>query len=860
MSYAGTSNKLPSLKGSAEWQTSSHPDAPRTDDDQSETAALLRDTSRATIVARSFSIEELRQDGPGKAARYESLDYEEVENTVYRADKAAGTTLDSLSYSSLKWIICFLIGVTTALAAFTVNLSVENISGFKFWATFAVVEQSGFFASFLVYALINATLVLASVAITMFIGPAAAGSGIADVKAYLNGIDVPGIFYFNTLVAKVLGAIGSVAGGLAIGKEGPFVHAGACIAAILSQGGTLPHTLPFFKRLWNDRDRNDMVACGAAAGVAAAFRSPVGGVLFALEEMTSWWKNHLMWLIFFTTAVVSVTVRVLMKACSRTGCGFFGSGGFIIFEISEGQDNYEFYELLPVLLLGVVGGLLGSSFITLNAKLNLLRKQHLTPHGVRGKMAEALLISLITSIVSFCLPLMVHCQACPADAASDGDCPRQDNSHSGNFVSFGCKYNNQYNDLATIFFNTQDDAIRNLFSSKTKQEYSVTTLVAFVTCFYFLAVITYGMSCPTGFFVPSILCGAAYGRLVGIFVADMSPHHYIDEGTYALLGAASFLGGSMRMTVCTCVMLLELTNNLALLPLIMLVLLVAKAVGDGTGVKPLYEVHMEVKGMPFLGPSPESYLRHITAKECCGKPPVTFQRVEKVHRIVDVLRGTQHNGFPVIYTNAEGERNIMGVVLRQHLLVLLSTPRCLQPSSYIAEVSSRVATSYDVSEFTKPISTPGLSIHDVQLTPEQLDLYLDLGPYVNPSYYVVQEDASLSKVYTLFRTLGLRHLCVIPRAPDVVGIITRRDLLPETIDDRFEMGGQYTTDGTTMVTNGLAPAPDNAEGLSGNLLNRRSNRSNMPQSSSSPSLMNYHFGWPTMHTSIPIGQNGHDPK
>ena len=38
----------------------------------------------------------------------------------------------------------------------------------------------------------------------------------------------------------------------------------------------------------------------------------------------------------------------------------------------------------------------------------------------------------------------------------------------------------------------QDDAIRNLFSSKTKQEYTVGTLLIFVTCFYFLAVVTYG--------------------------------------------------------------------------------------------------------------------------------------------------------------------------------------------------------------------------------------------------------------------------------------------------------------------------------------------------------------------------------
>ncbi len=63
-------------------------------------------------------------------------------------------------------------------------------------------------------------------------------------------------------------------------------------------------------------------------------------------------------------------------------------------------------------------------------------------------------------------------------------------------------------------FTLQDDAIRNLFSSMTRQEYSVSTLITFVSVFFFLAVITYGISCPVGLFVPSILCGAAYGRLV----------------------------------------------------------------------------------------------------------------------------------------------------------------------------------------------------------------------------------------------------------------------------------------------------------------------------------------------------------
>jgi chloride channel 7 len=73
-------------------------------------------------------------------------------------------------------------GVITAAAAFAVNLGVENISGFKFWATLTLLERGHAFASYLVYVLINCTLIVGSVFITMYFAPAAAGSGIAEVK------------------------------------------------------------------------------------------------------------------------------------------------------------------------------------------------------------------------------------------------------------------------------------------------------------------------------------------------------------------------------------------------------------------------------------------------------------------------------------------------------------------------------------------------------------------------------------------------------------------------------------------------------------------------------------------------------
>nr|GMD88319.1 chloride channel protein CLC-D [Ipomoea batatas] len=62
-------------------------------------------------------------------------------------------------------------------------------------------------------------------------------------------------------------------------------------------------------------------------------------------------------------------------------------------------------------------------------------------------------------------------------------------------------------------------------------------------------------------------------------------------------------------------------------------------------------------------------------------------------------------------------------------------------------------------------------------------MYIDLSPFVNPSPYIVPEDMSLTKVYNLFRQLGLRHIFVVPHASRVVGMITRKDLLLEDNDD-----------------------------------------------------------------------------
>ncbi|XP_030548161.1 chloride channel protein CLC-d [Rhodamnia argentea] len=708
----------------------------------------------------------------------ESLDYEVIENHAYREEQAQRGKVYFVYQVAVKWFFALLIGIGTGLAAVFINISVENFAGWKFHLTFQIIQKS-YLAGFVIYVLFNLALVLSSVYIVTHFAPAAAGSGIPEIKGYLNGVDIHGTLFFRTLIGKIFGSIGSVGGGLALGKEGPLVHTGACIASLLGQGGSTKYHvssrwLQVFK---SDRDRRDLVTCGCAAGVAAAFRAPVGGVLFALEEVTSWWRSQLMWRVFFTSAIVAVVVRTAMGWCKSGKCGHFGAGGFIIWDISGGQEDYSFQELLPMAVIGVIGGLLGALFNQLTLYITHWRRNYLHKKGNRVKIIEACLISLLTSVISFGLPLLRKCTPCPeTDPASGIECPSSPGM-SGNYVKFYCGRDNEYNDLATIFFNTQDDAIRNLFSAKTIHEFSAQSLLTFLVMFYTLAVITFGSAVPAGQFVPGIMIGSTYGRLVGMFVVNFYQKLNIEEGTYALLGAASFLGGSMRMTVSLCVIMVEITNNLKLLPLIMLVLLISKAVGDAFN-EGFYEEQARLRGIPLLESRPKYQMRKMTAKEACGtRKVISLPRVVKVSDVASILRSNKHNGFPVIDHTRNGETLVIGLMLRSHLLVLLQSKVDFQHSPLPCEGSGIIRHNFN--EFVKPATSRGLSIGDIHLSSDDLEMYIDLAPFLNPSPYVVPEDMSLTKVYNLFRQLGLRHVFVVPRASRVVGLITRKDLLIE---------------------------------------------------------------------------------
>ena len=69
--------------------------------------------------------------------------------------------------------------------------------------------------------------------ITIRFGPGANGSGIAELIAYLNGVNIPKIIGWGTFIVKCVGVTLGIAASLCIGKEGPLAQIGANVAVLL---------------------------------------------------------------------------------------------------------------------------------------------------------------------------------------------------------------------------------------------------------------------------------------------------------------------------------------------------------------------------------------------------------------------------------------------------------------------------------------------------------------------------------------------------------------------------------------------------------------------------------------------------
>ncbi|KAG8235524.1 hypothetical protein J437_LFUL013486 [Ladona fulva] len=471
--------------------------------------------------------------------------------------------------------------------------------------------------------------------------------------------------------------------------------------------------------------------------------------MFSLEEGASFWNQSLTWRIFFASMVSSFTLSVVLSSY-HLHPGQLTYSGLLNFGQFESL-SYEFFEFPIFLLMGGIGGLLGSLFNHINYKLTVFRMRCINKKWL--KVIEAAIVAMITATIGF--GMIYFLDDCKPLGKDPTKYPIQMHCHDG-----------EYNAVAAIWFQTPEASVRSLFHDPPGSHKAV-SVGLFFALYFLLSCWTYGLSVSSGLFIPTLLTGAAWGRLIGMGLEFVWPNMarslvlfgWANPGKYALVGAAAQLGGVVRMTISLTVILIEATGSISFgLPL-MIILITAKWFGDyfNEGV---YDIHIQLSGVPILPWQPPPLSNNIYASEIMSHPVVTFKTVDSVGYIVDVLRKETYNGFPVVEPSSIPESGsksfgmFRGLILRSQLIVLLQNK--------VFNESPEVWKSMNFNMKLFQDAYPRYpTIQQIHVSQQERNFTIDLRPFMNRSPYTVQHSASLPRVFRLFRALGLRHLVVV---------------------------------------------------------------------------------------------------
>ena len=257
-------------------------------------------------------------------------------------------------------------------------------------------------------------LVLGAVCLTLY-EPRTFGSGLPRLKAFLNGCHVD-ILGPRVLFTKVVGTCLVVSSGLPLGREGPMVHVGATVASIISRlefgplRPLLELRMPGAHRSW--------VAVGAAAGIAAAFHSPLGGILYAFEEVCSHWSARLTWRSFLVVVIVVAIYKLLIESASvpwlHVESFVIGGTAENIFDVSVTGGALGWAAVLGV-LGGVIGAVYNRSVFALTAlRARLSSSPRFATRRRAFAVTDATLTATAVLLASFAAPFAFACHACPA--------------------------------------------------------------------------------------------------------------------------------------------------------------------------------------------------------------------------------------------------------------------------------------------------------------------------------------------------------------------------------------------------------------------------------------------------------------
>ncbi|OJI98953.1 hypothetical protein ASPVEDRAFT_80583 [Aspergillus versicolor CBS 583.65] len=650
------------------------------------------------------------------------------------------------------WLVITIVGAAIGLISAVLNIITEWLSDVKLgYCTTAFYLNESFccwgaeggcseWRSWTSYWIVNYVLYIFYAVLFSFIAaklvksfaPYAAGSGISEIKCIIAGFVMKGFLGGWTLLIKSIALPLAIASGLSVGKEGPSVHFAVCAGNVISR---------FFTKYKRSASKTrEVLTATAAAGVAVAFGSPIGGVLFSLEEMSSYFPLKTLWRSYFCALVATGVLSVMNP---------FRTGQLVMFQVQYDR-TWHFFELLFFVIIAIFGGLYGALVIKWNLRVQAFRKKYLSQYAV----VESVVLAAITAVI--CFPNVFL---------------KINMTEMMEVLFQECEGDHDYHGLC-----------------QAKYRWSTVASLATATVLrILLVIISYGCKVPAGIFVPSMAVGASFGRMVGIMVQALHESFpdsrffsacepdvpCITPGTYAFLGAGAALSGIMHLTISVTVIMFELTGALTYILPTMIVVGVTKAVSDRFSNGGIADRMIWANGFPFFD-NKEDHVFNVPVSHAMTSDPLSLPASDfPVREAEHLLSDNKFQGFPIVEDRSS--KTLVGYIGRTELRYAISRAR-------IGGMMSPNAQCV----FTKEAAEASVArrASRTHLTPDTFDNiqsssgsnFVDFSRYVDHTPLTVHPRLPLETVMEIFKKMGPRVILVEHRGR-VTGLVTVKDCL-----------------------------------------------------------------------------------
>lgn len=215
--------------------------------------------------------------------------------------------------------------------------------------------------------------------------PNAKGSGIPQVMAAVELANpkehrkIRNLLSIKIIVFKIISSVILVIGGGAVGREGPTIQIAGSIFRKVNE---------YLPEWWPKISKKNMIMTGAAAGLAAAFNTPLGGIVFAVEELSKTHINYFKTALFTAVIIAGLTAQTL-------------AGSYLYLGYPKTND-VSLMVMFPIILVGGIAGILASQLSVTMLKINNWKKRKLKTDksNVLFLVGCALVIGFISFFIS----------------------------------------------------------------------------------------------------------------------------------------------------------------------------------------------------------------------------------------------------------------------------------------------------------------------------------------------------------------------------------------------------------------------------------------------------------------------------